>query len=183
LERHFALLFAPSTLKDQGSFMKEVAILLLVGILLTTGCSSSTPSVQTASGGVWQSEMLGGEGTASGFSFVTQFTVASGGAISVSSFQFLTQIDNGCFPVTVTSTPSGTLNATYNSADQVVPPFSFSFVVTSGGNTLTLTGTSMTGTLNTTNNTLSNGVILGTWAVAGQCNTTGTFTMTQTSSS
>ena len=163
--------------------MKEVAILLLVALMLN-GCSSTTPSVQTASGGIWQSEMLGGDGAASGLSFITQFTAASDGTLNVTTFQLLTQIDGGCFPVTGPR-PSGTLNASFNSADQVVPPFSFSFTVVSGGNTLTLTGTSMTGTLNTTNNTLSNGVITGNWTMVGGtgCNNiNGTFTMTQTAS-
>jgi hypothetical protein len=42
------------------------------------------------------------------------------------------------------------------------------------------------GTINTNNNTLSNGVIIGTWAVVGSgngcSNVSGTFTMTQTTS-
>lgn len=160
--------------------MKEVAILLLLALMLN-GCGSTTATVQTASGGVWQSEMVGGEIT--GLSFVTQFTAASDGTLSVSNFQFLTQVDGGCFPVTLQTSPTGNLQATYNAADQVVPPLSFSFVVQGMGNTLTLTGTSMTGTLNTTTNTLSNGIILGTWKVQGGtgCNTSGQFTMTQTS--
>jgi hypothetical protein len=163
--------------------MREVAILLLVALMLN-GCGSTTPTVQSASGGIWQSAMLGGDGTASGFSFITQFTVANSGAITVSHFQFLTQVDGGCFPVT-NEDPTGTLTASYNTADQVVPPFTFTFTVVSGGNTLTLTGTSMTGLLNTTTDTLSNGVITGTWTVTGGtgCNNiSGTFTMTQTTS-
>jgi hypothetical protein len=160
--------------------MKEVAILLLVALMLN-GCSNST-AVQTAVSGGWQAEMLGGDGLASGFSFITQWTVSGGnGALSVSNFQFLTQIDGGCFPVTG-ETPTGNLKVTFNAADQVTG--TFSFIVTSGGNTLTLTSTSVTGTINTTNNTLSNGVIIGTWAVVGSgsgCgNVSGTFTMTQT---
>src|SRR5580698_9976323 len=120
--------------------MKEVAILLLAALLLN-GCSTTTATVESASGGTWQSEMLGGEGTASGFSFITQFTAANNGALSVSSFQFLTTIplqNGGCFPATVLTSPTGTLQASFNSDDQVIPPFSFSFVVVSAGNTLTL---------------------------------------------
>jgi len=61
--------------------MKEVAVLLLAALILN-GCStSSTTSVQTAAGGTWQAEMLGGQGTASGFSFITQFTVGSNGTL------------------------------------------------------------------------------------------------------
>ncbi len=80
--------------------MKEVAILLLLALMLN-GCGSSA-SVQTASGSVWGAEMLGGEGTSSGFSFNTQFTVGSnGGALGVSNFQLLNQ--DTCFG----STPCG----------------------------------------------------------------------------
>ena len=162
--------------------MKEVAILLLVALMLN-GCSNST-AVQTAVSGGWQAEMLGGDGLSSGFSFITQWTVSGGsGTLSVSNFQFLTQIDGGCFPVTG-ETPTGNLKVTFNAADQVTG--TFSFIVTSGGNTLTLTSTSVTGVINTNNNTLSNGVIIGNWAVVGSgtgcSNASGTFTMTQTAS-
>ena len=103
--------------------MKEVAILLLVALMLN-GCSNST-AVQTAVSGGWQAEMLGGDGLASGFSFITQWTVSGGnGALSVSNFQFLTQIDGGCFPVTG-ETPTGNLKVTFNAADQVTGTFSF----------------------------------------------------------
>src|SRR6202030_2062534 len=46
--------------KAQGQFMKEVAILLLVALMLN-GCSNST-AVQTAVSGGWQGEMLSGDG-------------------------------------------------------------------------------------------------------------------------
>jgi hypothetical protein len=162
--------------------MKEVAILLLVALMLN-GCGNSNnpPNVQQASGGTWQSAMLGGEGLASGLSFITQFTVGSNGALSITNFQFLTQVDGGCFPVTG-ATPSGNLMLTFNSADQVTGTFSFTIV--SNGNTLTLTSTSVTGNVNS-NNTLSNGVIIGTWTLTGGtgCNgVNGTFTLTQSTS-
>ena len=162
--------------------MKGFLFLLAVALLLNGCGTSTTPNVQQASGGVWSSDMSGGVGTASGFSFVAQFTVSGNGALSITNFQFLTQVDGGCFPVTG-ATPSGSLNVTFNSADQVSGTFSFK--ITSGGNTLTLTSTQITGTVNGTNNTLSNGVITGTWALSGGTgcnNVTGTFTMTQTSS-
>jgi hypothetical protein len=162
--------------------MKEVAILLLLALMLN-GCSSSNlPNPQTAAGGVWQSEMLGGDGTASGLSFIAQFTVANNGTINFTNFQFLTQIDGGCFPVANGSRPTGTLKVTPNAANQVSGTFSFEVV--SGPNTLSLTSTDVTGTLNGVNDTLVGGVIIGTWTVkgAGSCNTSGTFTMTQTTS-
>ena len=159
--------------------MKEVAILLLLALMLN-GCSSSTTVVQSAAGGAWQAEMLGGDGAASGFSFITDFTVGGNGALSVSNFQFLTA--GTCFPVTnLAQLPIGTLDVTFNSADQVSG--TFSFVITDSGNTLTLTSTSVTGTLtNSTNGTLTDGSITGTWVLqggSGCTGTSGTFTMTQ----
>ena len=162
--------------------MKEFAVLLLLALMLN-GCGDNhVANPQVAAGGIWQSEMIGGDGTASGLSFITQFTVANNGAMNITSFQFLTQIDGGCFPVANGPRPTGTLKVTPNSANQVSGTFSFSVV--SGPNTLTLTSTSVSGTLNGINDTLSDGVIIGTWTVkgAGTCNTDGTFTMTQTTS-
>ncbi len=160
--------------------MKEVVVVLLVALMLN-GCGSSTPTAQTASGGVWQSQMSGGAGESSGFSFVTQFTVGGNGALSISNFQFLTS--GTCFPVNG-GTESGTLVLTSNSADVVSG--TFSFTITSGGNTLTLASTSVTGSYNpNTNEPLTGGTIIGTWALQGSTssctNAMGTFTMTQTS--
>ncbi len=74
--------------------MKEVAILLLLAIMLN-GCGSSG-AVQSPSASVWQAQMSGGVGGtapsdpgSAGFSFNTQFTVSSGGTLSISSFQLL----------------------------------------------------------------------------------------------
>src|SRR5258706_478560 len=79
--------------------MKEVAILLLITLVLNGCGSSSKTTVQTAAGATWQAEMLGGQGTASGFSFITQFTVGSDGALSITYFQFLNSNSTQCFPV------------------------------------------------------------------------------------
>jgi hypothetical protein len=160
----------------QGQFMKEVAILLLIALMLNGCGGNSTTTVQAAAGGSWQAEMLGGSGPASGFSFITQFTVGSGGSLSISSFQFLTA--GACFPTTG-GTESGSMNLTINSSTNAVTG-TFSFTVLSGGNTLTLNG-AVTGTESGT--TLTGGSITGTWTLAGGtgCNapTGGSFTMTQ----
>jgi hypothetical protein len=162
----------------QGYFMKEVAILLLVALMLNGCSSSSTPTAQTAAGGVWAADLPGGSGEASGFSFTTQFTVNGDGTLSITYFQFLTA--GACFPVSggtqtgsmVLSTPNTTTNAVNGT---------FTYTVQSGGNTLTLNGT-VTGTASGT--TLSGGSISGSWSVTGGtgCNATGqSFTMTQKS--
>jgi hypothetical protein len=122
--------------------------------------------------------LSGGESTASGFSFITQFTVSgSGGTLSISYFQFLNS-NSQCFPVSG-GTQSGSMNLTVNSSTNAVTG-SFTFTVQSGGNTLTLNG-SVTGTESGT--TLSGGSVTGTWTLTGGtgCNdpTGGSFTMTQ----
>jgi len=156
--------------------MKEVAVLLLVALLLN-GCSS-TKTLQSTAGGTYQAVLLGGQSTASGFSFNTEFTL-SGTALNVSYFQFLTQ--GTCLPYTG-ETPTGTMILTLQSNDTVTGPFTFT--VQSGGNTLTLNGTVTASAIVTANNgseTLTNPMITGTWTLAGStgCNTGGSFTMAQ----
>ncbi|HUD82582.1 MAG TPA: hypothetical protein VMQ67_03735 [Candidatus Saccharimonadales bacterium] len=164
--------------------MKAVAILLLLALGFTGCGSSSSTNVEGASGGEWQSVMLGGKGPSSGFSFITQFTVSGGGGLSISSFQL--ENTGTCFK-TAATTEGGTLNVTYNAADVVTGTFSFT-ITSAAGDTLTLTSSSVTGTFNTTTDTLSTGTIIGTWALTPASGSgcvqadDGTFTMTQTSS-
>jgi hypothetical protein len=174
--------FSASHSEPEGNLMKEVAVLLLVALMLATGCSSNQTIAQTASGGVWQASTSGGEGDSSGFSFITQFTVNSNGSLSISNFQ----LDNStsCFG-SASASANGTLSLTFNSADQLIAPSSLSFTITSSaGDTVTFTSTSVTGTVNGTS--LTGGSIIGTWTLSpaggGTCvATSGTFTMTQTS--
>ncbi len=164
--------------------MKEVAILLLLAVLLN-GCGSGKPTAQSAAGGLWQAQLAGGEGNASGFTFNTQFTVASNGALSISDFEFINDNSSGtqsCFPINGGSV-SGSMILTENMANDTVTG-TMTFTVSSGANTLTLNGSSVTGTL--VGNTLSGGMATGTWALTGSgtggcVNASGSFTMSQTS--
>jgi hypothetical protein len=163
--------------------MKEVAILLLLALMLN-GCGTTTPNAQAAASGGWEAQMSGGVGTSSGFSFIAQFTVGDNGALSFSNFQFLNQQQDTCFG-TDSITESGMLDVTFNSADQVTGTFSFT-ITSSAGDAVTLSSSDVTGTINTTTNSLTNGSITGTWTLApgtgtGCVATSGTFTMTQTS--
>jgi len=163
--------------------MKEVAILLLAALLLN-GCSTSnSTTVQTPVGNGWGAAMSGGEGTSSGFSFNTFFTVGSGGALSISSTQLLNS--GTCFG-TSTIVSGGTLNVTVNAAFQVSGTFSFT-LTSSAGDVVTLSSNDVTGTVNATPNALSNGSIIGTWGLVPASGSTcvatgGSFTMTQSAS-
>jgi hypothetical protein len=166
-------------LKAQGKFMKEVAILLLVALVLN-GCGTSSTTVQSASGGTWEATMSPGKGTSSGFTFITQFTVGGNGVLSISNFQFLNLEQDTCLGSSTVS-ENGTLNATINSANQVTGTFSFT-ITSGGGDVVTLTSSSVTGTLSGT--TLTSGSITGTWALTPGSSSTcvatgGPFTMTQ----
>ena len=162
--------------------MKEVAILLLLTVMLS-GCGTKNP-VQAGVGGIWQAVLVGGEGQASGLSFNTQFTV-SGSTLSFSTLQFLNNDPGACFPLSpALSGDSGTADLQYNSADQLTNS-TVTITVTSGSNTLTQTSQTVTGTINTNTNVLSDGVVTGTWVLAGGTGCTGTggsFTMTQSAS-
>jgi hypothetical protein len=160
--------------------MKAVAIFLLAAVMLN-GCGSNTTGVQTAAGGVWSSNMLGGIGPDSGFSFITKFTVGGDGTLSVSYFQFLNSNSANCFPVTG-GTAAGSMMLTQNTTNFTVTG-TLSFTVQSGGNTLTLTG-NVTGTENGVNGTtLTGGLVTGNWTLTGGTGCSdpagGSFTMMQ----
>ena len=163
--------------------MKEVAALLLVALLIN-GCSTNR-TVQSTAGGTWEAQLSGGSGEAPAPSFVTQFTVNQDGTLDVSSFQFLTDNNPSCFPISG-GTVGGQAILQLNSNDTVTG--TFSFTVQANGNTLTLTGTVTGSAIVTSNNnsaTLTGATITGTWAVSGGtgCNDTGgSFTMSQPSS-
>jgi hypothetical protein len=160
--------------------MKEVAVLLLVALLLN-GCSSNQTATQTAAGGTWQVQTLGGEGASTGFSFNTQFTVGGDGTLSISYFQFINS-GQPCFPING-GTLSGTMVLTENTTTFEVTG-TFSYVVQSGSNTLTFNGT-VTGTQNGLNGTtLSDATGTGNWTLAGDgtngcIDTVGSFVLTQ----
>jgi hypothetical protein len=148
--------------------MKEVAILLLLALLLN-GCGSN-PTLQSTTGGVWQAQLLGGSGPASGLSFTTEFTVNSDGSLTITSFQFLNlnQSPDACFPSLSQVTPTGKVNLELNTNDTVTGIITYS--VTANGNTLALSGT-VVGTAVVTQNysseSLTGATITGNWTLKG----------------
>jgi hypothetical protein len=165
--------------------MKQVAI-LLVATLMLSGCTKQT-TVQEAAGAIWQAQLIGGEGQASGFSFNTEFTFNGNGALSFINFEFL---NNGaCFPYTGV-TPSGSLTNFIVNQSTLAVTGDFSLTVQSGGNTLTLTGpltgtATETGPMGSNTITLSSASVIGTWTLTGSpgCtlppNSNTSFTMTE----
>jgi hypothetical protein len=171
-------------MQNQGNFMKAVATALLVTLgLFLGGCGTDQTEAQQEASGIWQANL---SGTDSGFSFITQFTINGNGALTITNFQFIN--NESCFPFsdgTNNATPAGQLtNLTYNAGNQIVSG-NFSFTIAQNGNTLTLTSTSVNGTLNGTS--LNGGNIQGNWALtagssSGCSASSGIFTMTQSSS-
>jgi hypothetical protein len=160
-----------------------VATLLLVAFSLSS-CGSETPSqqAQSAAGGIWSAALVGGAGTASGFSFTTEFSLGTDGILTNTYFQFLTSGQNNCFPVNG-EIPTGQMILNVNqSTDQVTGTFTYK--IQASGNTLSLSG-NVSGTAATASS-LTEGSITGTWTLTGGtgCNGSGgSFTMTQSTTS
>ncbi|MGA6982100.1 MAG: hypothetical protein WCC95_04070 [Candidatus Sulfotelmatobacter sp.] len=166
--------------------MKEVVVLLLLTLGIG-GCGSLPTTVTTGTGEVWQSAMSGGLGGAdgnpgsTGFSFITQFTVASNGLLSISNFEL--ENTDTCFGDGNVS-EAGKLNLTFNAAGTVTGTFSFA-LTSAAGDTVTLTSTNITGTYDSTNTVLTGGTIIGNWALvpgsSSKCVVaSGPFTMVET---
>jgi len=142
---------------------RVVGILLAVPLVLSACGSNSSTTATTTASGTWQADIMGGAGEAGALSFITSFSIGSGGALSVSSIQFINV--QTCFASDATA--SGTLVVTTGTNNVVTGTLSFQVV--SGGSTLSLSGT-------------ENGTtITGTWTLTGGtgCTGSGTFTMTQ----
>jgi|SRR5271170_1456241 len=167
--------------------MKQCAILLLLAMtLMLGGCGSNPASVQKGASGIWLAELTGGTGKASGFSFITEFTVNGNATLSIATFQFLTANGSSseCFPLNG-GTVVGVMPLTVESNDSVVG--TITYTVTDVGNTLVLTG-NVTGTATQNGSgtnvtyTLTSAEISGNWSLkgSGACNATGgNFNMTQ----
>ncbi len=168
--------------------MKEVAILLVVALMLSiTSCNNYT-TVQQGTGAIWSAQLLGGEGPASGFSFITQFTFNQSGAFTFYSFQFLNGGNGSCFPYTGVNV-NGSLMDFQFFQNTLQVTGNLSLAVKSGNNILTITGpltgtASETGQMGDNTITLTSASVIGTWTFTGSgtggCNdATGSFTMTE----
>ena len=154
-------------------------------MLSITSCNNYT-TVQQGTGAIWSAQLLGGEGPASGFSFITQFTFNQSGAFTFYSFQFLNGGNGSCFPYTGVNVNGSlmdfqffqnTLQVTGNLSLAVRRQYPYHHWSTDrngfrdgqmGDNTITLTSAS----------------VIGTWTFTGSgtggCNdATGSFTITE----
>ncbi|HET7892569.1 MAG TPA: hypothetical protein VFL34_13645 [Candidatus Sulfotelmatobacter sp.] len=158
--------------------MKKLAVLLVLALeLLVVGCGTNptqSPTPGTVTNGSWEAQLTGGTEQASLLNFVTTFSLNNNGTVTsgpltISAFGFINA--GKCFTNGLGgSTESGKATLNTNVAGQVTGTLDFQVVSTNPpGNTLTLTGT-VTGTSNgtpTSVGTLSNGVVVGSWNLAG----------------
>jgi len=187
-----------------GRYMKILAILTLVALAVVVwACGNNLPpnTVEPTTSGNWEAQLVGGTGPASQLNFVTTFSVIniSGGAavpLDITGISFFNNSAGACFSVgTNSAIANGTATITVQSNGQATGNMSFG--ITSGavngvaaGNSLTLTSLpngftgNFTGTTPTAGN-ISNGVVVGSWTLAGPCTSgmtpapTGTFVMCQ----
>src|SRR5438046_10084811 len=92
--------------------MRNLAILGLLALeLMLIGCGSSTSSTVKTANGTWESALIGSDAGVGVFNFITQFSVGTGGTLSVSYLSFLTT--GPCFPISG-DTASGSFDVTAN---------------------------------------------------------------------
>jgi hypothetical protein len=170
--------------------LKKLGFLIVLALdLAVGGCGGNTPTntVNTATAGNWEVQFTGGTDQASLIDFVTAFSVTNSGPIEITGFSFINA--GKCFANGVNgSTETGNATLITGAANQVTGTLNYTVTSrTPTGNTLTLTG-NLTGTSNgtpTTTGSLSNGIVVGTWALKGgagdpSCgNQSGTFLMCQ----
>jgi hypothetical protein len=179
--------------------MKKLAILIVLALMLAiSSCGTKTLAsdpTNTTTSGNWEAQLTGGIGAASQLNFVTAFTVTDNGTgnnltLDITGFSFYNA--GSCFTNGIdASSERGTAQfSTATGTGQVTGQLTYS--VTSNlpaGNVLTLTSyaNGLTGTSNgtsSTTGTLSNGVVVGTWALNNStndasCRGSGTFLMCQ----
>ena len=154
-----------------------LTVMLFFSILLAGCGSSSNSNTVSSKGSFWQATLLESTGAATTFDFVTQFSIANGGSLSVSNLTFITA--NPCFVSGASA--NGMANLTVDTSTSQVTG-TLNYAVQSGtpsGNILTLTGPTVTGT--ESGSSLTGATVTGGWALTGSatCTGGGTFTLKQ----
>ena len=175
--------------------MKTVAFLALLAMavaVISCGTGKPTTTVENTTNGNWEAQLAGGVGPTSRLDFIIQFNVTNQNGstepIDFTGFSFINSqaVSGSCFPSG--QTISGDATITVPTTNQVQGTMSITVAGAAGGGTLSLNGTNVYGTANGspgTIGTLSNGVVTGSWTLAGStagCGTPkvqGTFIMCQ----
>ncbi len=158
--------------------MRKVAVAPLLALsILLAGCGSTSSTTVSSGGSAWQAALLESSGASTPYNFITLFSIADDGSLSVSSLTFIT--NNPCF-VSGASAGGQAMLTVDTTTDQVTG--TMNYAVQSGdpaGNALQLTGTSVTGS--EVSGGLTGGVVTGNWALTGSsgCTGAGTFTLRQ----
>ena len=174
--------------------MKKHALVALLAVeLAVCGCGTSgapSTTTNTQAKGNWEAQLTGGTDQASLLNFVTTFDVTNSGPLNVTGFGFFNA--GTCFATgSNAENVSGNASFSTSSTNAVTGTLTLTVTSTTNGSVLTL-GTpnpaTLTGTSNgttTTTGTLSNGVVVGQWALtpgsgASNCNAgSGSFIMCQ----
>jgi hypothetical protein len=159
--------------------MKKLALVALLALeIAVCGCgatNNNSTTTNTQATGNWEAQMTGGTDQASLLNFVTTFTVTNSGPLDVTGFGFFNS--GACFVTgTDAESVSGNASFTTSSTNTVTGTLNLTITSSSNGSVLMLNAGSLTGTSNgttTTTGTLSNGVVIGTWSLTPGSGTTG----------
>jgi len=152
-------------------------VVLLALALLLSGCgatNNTTTNNDTSASGSWEAQLTGGTDQASLLNFVSTFSVTNSGPIDVTGFAFFNA--GSCFNNgTDAESVSGDATLVTSSTSAVTGTLNMTIASSTNGSVLTLTG-DLTGTssgTSTTSGTLSNGVVVGSWSLTPGAKATG----------
>ncbi|HVN21539.1 MAG TPA: hypothetical protein VMU05_22325 [Dongiaceae bacterium] len=159
--------------------MKKLALVLLALALPIWGCGSSpntsTNNTSTEANGNWEAQLTGGTDQAALLNFVTTFSVTNTGPLNVTGFAFFNS--GACFTTGDNAeTVNGSADFTTSSTNTVTGTLNLTITSSTNGSVLTLSPGVLTGNSNgttTTTGTLSNGVVVGSWSLTPGSGATG----------
>jgi hypothetical protein len=170
--------------------MRRFATLVMLALTFAIcGCANNTPSTttNTSTTGNWEAQLISPSGgQASLLNFVVAFNVTNNGPLNITGFSFFNQ--NSCFASGLNGqTEKGNASFTTDATGHVTGTLNLTITSSTNGSVLTLTSNAdgLTGTSNgttTTTGTLSNGVVAGTWTLTPGSNATGCNAVTQNDS-
>ncbi len=151
--------------------MKKLAVVVVLALeLAVCGCgatNNTSNTTNTQATGNWEGQLTGGTDQASLLNFVTTFTVTNSGPLNITGFAFFNA--GACFANgTNAETVTGNASFTTASTNTVTGTLNLTIKSATNGSVLTLNAGSLTGNSNgttTTTGTLSNGVVVGTWTL------------------